>query len=98
MPKKGGGGLGQFVDLRGWLGKKEGGGVFEGGLIPQCRLWVQKTYPLSTNDPHCKNQGLAPDGKTFLDTLSWCLAIVLVNVVLIEVVLKCGFCIPGQNG
>ena len=31
LPKKRG--LGQFVDLRG-LGKKEGGGVFEGGLIP----------------------------------------------------------------
>ena len=35
----GGGGLGQFSDLTGggWgggLGKKEGGGVFEGGLIP----------------------------------------------------------------
>ena len=35
MPKKGG--LGQFADLKGWLGKKEGGGVFERrGLIPQC--------------------------------------------------------------
>ena len=34
------GGLGQFVDLRGvGLGKKERGGVFEGGLIPQCTLW-----------------------------------------------------------
>ena len=29
LPKKGG--LGQFVDLRGGLGKK-GGGVFEGGV------------------------------------------------------------------
>ena len=29
------GDLGQFADLRG-LGKKKGGGVFEGGLIPQC--------------------------------------------------------------
>ena len=32
------GGVGQFADLRGGrgggLGKKEGGGVFEGGLIP----------------------------------------------------------------
>ena len=37
MPKKGG--LGQFADLRGGLGKKEGL-VFlkEGGLIPQCKL------------------------------------------------------------
>ena len=29
-------GLGQFVHLR---GKKEGGGVFEGKLIPQCTVW-----------------------------------------------------------
>ena len=35
---KGGGGLGQFADLRGELGRKEGGGVFEGALIPQCTL------------------------------------------------------------
>ena len=38
MLKKGG--PGQFADLRGSLGKKEGGGVFEVGLIPQCTLWV----------------------------------------------------------
>ena len=32
MPKNGGGGgLGQFVDLRRRLGKKERGGVFKGG-------------------------------------------------------------------
>ena len=45
MPKKEG--LGQFVDLRGGLGKKEGGGsVFEAGLIPQCTLWnmVRKEF------------------------------------------------------
>ena len=35
LPKKGGWTVGQFVDIGG-LGKKEGGGVFEGGLIPQC--------------------------------------------------------------
>ena len=33
------GGLGQFADLRGGgLGKKEGSGAFEGGLILQCTL------------------------------------------------------------
>ena len=31
MPKKGERGLGQFADLRGWLGKKEWGFVFERG-------------------------------------------------------------------
>ena len=31
LPKKGGG-LGQFVNLRGGLGKKEEDGVFEGGI------------------------------------------------------------------
>ena len=38
LPKKEEGGvLGQFVDLRGaW--PERGGGVFEGGLIPQCPL------------------------------------------------------------
>ena len=36
VPKKGG--LGHFADLGGGLRKKEGGGVFEGGLIPQCTL------------------------------------------------------------
>ena len=25
--------------FKGGLGKKEGGGVFEGGLTPQCTLW-----------------------------------------------------------
>ena len=42
MPKKKGGGLGQFTNLRGGgLGKKEGDGVFEGGgrLIPHCTLY-----------------------------------------------------------
>ena len=38
LPKKGGG-LGQFVDLRGGAWQERGGGVFEGGgLIPQCPL------------------------------------------------------------
>ena len=36
------GGLGQFADLRvgggGVLGKKVGGGAFEGGVISQCTL------------------------------------------------------------
>ena len=37
LPKKGG--LGKFANLREGLGKKEGSGVFEGGVIPQCTLW-----------------------------------------------------------
>ena len=38
--------LGQLADLRGGLRKKEGSGVFEGGLTPQCTLWktVQRLY------------------------------------------------------
>ena len=28
--------------FKGGLGKKEGSGIFEGGLIPQCTLWVVK--------------------------------------------------------
>ena len=37
MPKKVG--LGQFADLRGGLDKKEGNGVFEGGVdTPICTL------------------------------------------------------------
>ena len=35
LPKRGGGGLGQFADLRGAL-QERGGGVLDGGLIPQC--------------------------------------------------------------
>ena len=39
FPKKGGGGgLGQFADLRGGLGKKDRGSVYEGGLIPWCTI------------------------------------------------------------
>ena len=37
LPKKGE--LGQFANLRGpW--QERGSGVLEGGLIPQCTLWV----------------------------------------------------------
>ena len=36
LPKKAG--IGQFADLREELGKKKGVGVFEEGLITQCRL------------------------------------------------------------
>ena len=32
-------GLRQFGGLQGGLARKRGG-VFEGGLIPQCRLWA----------------------------------------------------------
>ena len=32
---RGGGGIGQFADLRGCLARKRGEGVFEGCLIPQ---------------------------------------------------------------
>ena len=40
MPEKGGG-LGQSADLGGGgrLARKREGGVFEGGLIPQCTLY-----------------------------------------------------------
>ena len=46
MPKKGG--LGLFTDLRGGLGKKEEGGVFEGrsGLIPRCTYVLSKITKL----------------------------------------------------
>ena len=44
-------GLGQFADLReeveggeGGAWQKRGGGVFEGGLIPQCTLWWQNFF------------------------------------------------------
>ena len=37
LPKKGGG-LGQFVGLWGGAWQEREGGVFEGGLIPQCSL------------------------------------------------------------
>ena len=41
LPKKGR--LGLFTDLRsGGLGKKEGGGVCEGDLKPQCTLCIYK--------------------------------------------------------
>ena len=36
LPKKGAWTVCRF---KGGLGKKDGGGVFEGGLIPQCILW-----------------------------------------------------------
>ena len=39
LPKKGG--LGQFSDLRGGLDKKERGGVFDGGLIPQMHAMIR---------------------------------------------------------
>ena len=34
--------LGQFADLSGKFGKKRRGGVFEGGLIPQCTSWCSE--------------------------------------------------------
>ena len=41
--------LGQFPDLRGALGKKERGGVFEGeGGIPRCTLWSCSSDPYKT--------------------------------------------------
>ena len=42
LPKKGR--LGQFADLRRGLGKKEGDGVFDGGLIPRCTIWINMHF------------------------------------------------------
>ena len=39
-----GGRLGQFTDLRGGGWQERGGGVFEGGLIPRCTLWVKTCF------------------------------------------------------
>ena len=44
MPKKGG--LGQFVNYRGGLAKKEDGGGFKGELIPQCTLCSKSVWSL----------------------------------------------------
>ena len=38
LPKKG---AWTFCIFKGGLGKKNGGGSFEGGVIPQCTLWLQ---------------------------------------------------------
>ena len=43
VPKKGG--LGQLKYLRG-LGKKDGGGVFDRGVIPWCTLYLTPSYLL----------------------------------------------------
>ena len=41
MPETGGGGgLGQFADVGGGLGRKERGGVFERGVDTPCTLWT----------------------------------------------------------
>ena len=47
---------GQFSDLRKRLGKKEGFGVFEGSLIPQCTLWWQSVlwiFPKMPSEIFC---------------------------------------------
>ena len=49
LPKKGG--LGQFADLRGGDDKQEGSGVFHGGWIPQCTLWIFFKVGVLTNFP-----------------------------------------------
>ena len=50
--KNGGGGLGQFVDLRGMLGEKEGMVFFRGGLDTvmhiMCGTWKSKGIKLNT--------------------------------------------------
>ena len=53
-------GLGQFADLRRGLGKKDGGGVFEGGLMPRSTLWCIYVLLLFCVQPkyfHASNQG-----------------------------------------
>ena len=44
MPKKKRGG-----GIKGELGKKEGGSVFRGDLIPQCTLWLRKIVKAINN-------------------------------------------------
>ena len=50
LPKEGGA-LGQFPDLGGGLGKREGKFFWGGGFIPQCTLWkAQSERPLSLKE------------------------------------------------
>ena len=52
LPKKGegGGGLGQFANLGGGLGEKEGMVFLRGRLIPQCTLWRNDKAYINEND------------------------------------------------
>ena len=54
LPKKSGGRLGQFADLRGRLAKKRTV-VFLRGLIPQCPLCMMKAYKLKRLDKVAAN-------------------------------------------
>ena len=60
LPKKGG--HGQFAHLRGGLDRKDGGDVFEGGLIPQCILWTLNI----SHPPHYKTNPTIPGFHLFL--------------------------------
>ena len=57
MPKNGGGGLGQFVDLRRRLGKKERGGVFKGGVpIGKIKSSLFHCFHFLKKSPNNKNE------------------------------------------
>ena len=58
MPEKdggGGGGLGQFADLREWFGKKEEGGVFEGVVTPIYTMAICTLLLLKANCVLCSS-------------------------------------------
>ena len=53
----GGGGLGQFVDLRRRLGKKERGGVFKGGVpIGKIKSSLFHCFHFLKKSPNNKNE------------------------------------------
>ena len=54
MPKKGG--LGQLTDLRGQLGKKEVGGVFEAGVDTPMHTIIHRKTPVL--ESLCRPSGL----------------------------------------
>ena len=60
MPKNGGGGLGQFADLRRRLGKKERGGVFKGGVpIGKIKSSLFHCFHFLKKSPNNKNESHA---------------------------------------
>ena len=43
--------------FKGGLGKKEGNGVFEGCLIPQCTLWTREDYSYKISNSTKSREG-----------------------------------------
>ena len=85
MPKKGG--LDSLL-IQGRLGKKEGGGVFEGGLIPQCPPWI--SFSLFSSSFSCKSmpqwlfsfvlsEKKSPVGDSFTFVIQFCCKITFVS-------------------